>query len=379
MSIASAVLDFYDDSHHELMSKVAMPAAVRDAPFTPLSPEEHDELSEADFGLVVLTKTGSVHRKFPVNDPGNAWLSAQYFSQTHKKLAFPARYIAASHIKEACDAYSVPTSKAVDAYAAQAEDVPGNMFVEGSEARWMQEKLAQHELMSKQATAAEFDARVNLPDENFALVYENEDGETIRKYAMPDVQRVEKAAAYFEKYAMQFQPGRRHQFASSVKNRANELGVDLSNYNAIHKWAGDNWNRSVIAHIEQRRSLLPRNEDAQDVLSKLAASIGETSPSDMAQALSTFDKATGLTRYYDRDLADPYASTMSKVATSWSAEVGDETLTESDLRKVAQSAKLAGYLGDSFASKFKESPVEIFESLPDPEKSLIKQIAFGEA
>lgn len=381
MTIAAAILDFYDDSKHELMSKVAMPTELKNLDVTVLTPEQHSELSDNEFGLVFLTKRASVLRKFPVNDPGNAWLSAQYFDSTYEKLAFPARFVAAKFIKEACDAYGVPASSRVDAYAARVEEdeATSNRFVEGSEQSWMLRKLAQRELMDKTASAAEINAIVNMPDEHFALVTKNGDGSVIRKYAMPDAGHVKLAANYFDKYAMDLSPEYRHRFAASVYNRADELGVDVSGNEQLHKWAGTDWNHHVVAHIEQRKSLLPMNKGARGVLDKLAASLHETTPGDMAAALQTVDEATGLDRYYDRGLADPYASSMAKTAMGWSMEVDGHTVTEEDLRKEATIKKISGYLGSTFAQQFSKNPSEIFDSLPVTEQVLIKQIVSGEA
>lgn len=377
---ATAVLDFYDDSNHEHMAKIAMPAEMRDVRLSMLTPDQHARLPDSDFGLIMLTKRANVLRKFPVNDPGNAWLSAQYFGQACEKLAFPARFVAAKFIKSACDAYGVPSSRHVDAYAARAdEEVTSNTFVEGAEKGWMLRKLAQRELYEKTAAMDSITALAELPDEHFALVVQTGDGEVIRKYAMPSAGHVKKAAAYFDKYAMDLQPEYRHRFASSVVNRASELGVDVSAHRGIAKWASSTWNQHVGAHLEQRKSLLPRNPEARQVLNKLAASLAETSPADMAEALQVFDQATGLTRYYDRGLADPHSSTMGKVADGWSEEVDGETVTAADLQRACDSGKLVGYFGQAFCDQFKNNPTEIYESLPDPEKQVIKQVASGGA
>lgn len=382
MTIAAAVLDFYDDTKHELMTKIAMPQSLASLHVAELSSEQHERLPDTDFGLVIMTKRASVLRKFPVNDPGNAWLSSQYFQRTHEKLAFPARFVAAKFIKSACDAYGVPASNAVSAYATRAadeDDIDNNVFIEGAEHRWLQHKLAQHELLTKQASAAEINAMTDAPNEHYALVMRTGDGAIIRKYAMPDARHVKMAAAYFDKYAMDLPPEHRHRFAVSVRNRADDLGVDVSENDLLEKWASSTWNRHVHAHIEQRKSLLPRNDQARAALDKLAGMLHETTPEDAAQALQTIDQATGLTRYYDKALSDPYASTMGKVAGGWSDEIDDHTITEADLRKLAGSSKLAGYLGSDFARQFDANPVEVFEALPTPEKVLIKQVITGEA
>lgn len=223
---AAAVLDFYDDSNHEHMAKIAMPASMRDVQLSMLTPDQHSRLPDSDFGLILLTKRANVLRKFPVNDPGNAWLSAQYFGQACEKLAFPARFVAAKFIKSACDAYGVPSSRQVDAYAARVDDeVTSNTFVEGSEKGWMLRKLAQRELIEKTADVGSVNAMIDMPNEHFALVVNTGDGSVIRKYAMPDAGHVKQAAAYFDKYAMDLQPEYRHRFAVSVLNQIGRAHV----------------------------------------------------------------------------------------------------------------------------------------------------------
>lgn len=383
MTMSAAVLDFYDDSSKELMNKIAFPQELGETKVNILSTEDQERLPDSEFGLVILTKRASVLRKFPVNDPGNALLSSHYFDETHKKLAFPARFVAAKFIKKACDAYGVAASPRVEAYAARVEpgEADQNVFQEGSESRWMLQKLAQQEFMEKQSSATEVNALVQMPNEHYALVIETGDGSVIRKYAMPDKTHVKKAAAYFDKYAMDLSASHRHRFATSVQNRAEELSVDLSENTMLCKWAGSDWNKHINAHLEQRKSLLPHPEQeaSRGILDKLAASIGDTSPGDMAAALETFDEATGLTKYHDRGLTDPYASAMDKTASAWSTEVDGQTITGADLSKLAGSKKLAGYFGEAFAGQFAKNATEIFESLPSPEKSVIKQIINGEA
>jgi len=381
MGLVAQVLDYYDDTERRYISKIAAPASLSNVPMHELSHGEHDSLDDSDFGLIVLTKQASVLRRFPVNDPGNSWLSAQYFQNTHTKLAYPARFIAAKFIKNACTAYGVLSTPSVDAHSSQVrpeDGISSNLFQEGTESSWMLNKMAQTELLAKHASAAEVDARLSMPDQHFALVLDGE-GETVRKYAMPDSGHVKKAAEYFDKYSMQMEPSHRNQFAKSVRRRASELGVDVSNYVGINKWASSSWNHHVNYHLEQRKSLLPMNPDARSVLDKFASSMHESEPSVAAEALSTFDRTTGLDRYYDRGLQDPYTSIMDKTASSWSADIDGVILTQKDLDKVASGPKLGRYLGQAFASQFKKHAAEIFESLPTPQKVLIKQIAFGEA
>lgn len=382
MGVANEILDFYDDGQREQLSKIAMPAKAGQLQLDVLEADDRRRLNDSDFGLVILTKQANVVRKFPVSDAGNAYLSAQYFHLNHEKLAFPARFIAARHIKTACDAYKVPTSAAVEAYASRAEDedCENNVFVEGSEERWMLRKMATRELMMKEAEANAVDALLHMPDEHFALVLKTGDGAVIRKYAMPDAEHVKVAAIYFDTYGEHLEPEHRHRFATSVLARAEELDVDVSNVESLQKWAGAAWNPDVYAHFEYRKSLLGDDDHgrkARGILSKLAASLGETTPVEAARALEEFDRSTGLAKYYDRGLTHPYAATFGKVADGWSADVEGVTVTGPAIQKLAEQGKIARYFGKGVENELAKNPVEVFEALPDPEKSVIAQMVSG--
>lgn len=381
MSLATISVDFYDDTDRQVIKKLAVDHEAGGLEVTQLTPEQLDELPDSEFGLVMLTKRGSVIRKFPLNDSGNTWLSSQYFSHTHQKLAFPARFIAAKFIKQACDAYGVTPTGQVAAYAERADGTvaTNNMFVEGYEKRWMLEKMAEREFSLQGADVAAIDAYADSPDEHFALVMTHPDGTIVRKYAMPDANHVKVAAAYFDRYAESFPPEHRRNFATAVARRADELGVDVTDSGLLTKWASEELNPWIGDHLEQRKALLPRNEAAHDALCKLAELLSDSSPDDVAKALSKFDEATGISRHYDHALADPYASSVGKVASAWSADVDGRIITEKDLTDDGVQKKLAGYLGSSFAKQMQDDPVAVFESLPAPEKQLVKQVISGEA
>ena len=66
-------------------------------------------------------------------------------------------------------------------------------------------------------------------------------------------------------------------------------------------------------------------------------------------------------------------------ASGWSADVDGQIITEADLLKESTIKKIASYMGTTFARQFSEHPMEVFESLPTPEKVLIKQVISGEA
>jgi hypothetical protein len=375
MPLTGQVIDFYDDPDHGCLRKFASELDEWGS-CEILSPEEHQGLSDDDFALVVLTKHANVLRKFPIHDDGHIKMAALYFDQNHTKLSAVEKVTAATHIREACDAHGIECPESVAKLAA--DGAFNNVVSEGAESPWQRQLVKQAAEELTKTASAEINARMEMPDGHYALVLEH-DGDTVRKYAMPDGDHVKIASAYFDKYAMDLSPPHRHMFATNVMRRAGELEIDLGNTDHLQKWASTQWNSQIDYYLEQRKGLLPRNEEACDVLDKLASMTDETDPVTFAQALHAFDKETGLDRYYDKGVTDPWNSSMAAEKTAgWSEEIDGEMLTSSDLQKAAQSDKLRSHFGSTFRDQFKKHAVDVFNSLPDPDKVVIKQIAKGQ-
>lgn len=379
MTLAGQVIDFYDDSDRSLLNRIRSRNSEIEkyASHSLLNPDEHAELPDDQFALIVLTKHANIVRKFPLNDDFQTWLSAHYFDETKDKLGSVEKVAAATNINTACIAYEIEPPQSVLKFA---HDAPvGNIVSEGSSPGWFNEltmKGAKEELAK--TASVEINARMELPDSAYALILDHE-GEVARMYAMPDENHVKIASAYFKKYAYDLSPQNRHMFAANVLNRAEELGVELRSTEHLEKWASENYNSLVDYHIEQRRGLIPRDDEKGQVLDKLASLRNNTDPSIFASALYEFDKAANLEKYYDTHLTEPWEATMGiEKNASWTADVDGGTLTEADLQNVAQSGKLRQYFGGAFQSQFSKHAVQIFESLPTPEKVVIAQIAKGQ-
>lgn len=377
MPLPGQVIDFYDDADHSCFKKLAHELdSCRSCEI--LSTEDHRALNDDDFALIVITKHANVIRKFPLHDDGHVKLAALYFDINHDSLSAVEKICAATHIREACDAHGVEAPGSIAKHAANG--FFSNVVSEGEQPPWYHQVRKQAAEELTKTASAEINARLELPDDQYALVLEHE-GDIVRKYAMPDEDHVKIASSYFKKYAMDLSPSHRHMFAANVVRRAEELEMSLGRAEHLQKWASPQgrWNENVDYHLEQRKSLLPRNEEAREVLDKLASLAGQTDPTTFANALHEFDQQTGLDRYYDRGVKDPWDSSMGVEKTSsWHAEVDGEMVTASDLRKVAESDKLRSHFGETFQSQFKKHAIDVFNSLPDPDKIVIKQIAKGQ-
>ncbi len=370
MPIPGHVVDFYDDSDRRYLKKMAQDLEPwRGAEI--LSPSQIEELDDDDFALVVITKTAEKIRKFPLHDEAHIKLASLYFDAAYENLSPAERVCAATHIREACDAYDVEADPAISKYAA--DGFFNNIVEEG--VRNAYEKYAELE-MTKEA-ASDINARIEVPDDQYALLVEHE-GDTIRKYGMPDENHVKIAAAYFKKYARDLSPEHRHMFAENVLRRADELSVDLDT-SYLQKWASGDWNKGLGYHLNERRVLLEGNDKALGVLDKLAGLAGTTDPDTFAGALYEFDKQAGLDRQYGKHVTDPWESSMAPTKMAmWNEEIDGETITGEDLKRAAESDKLRSHFGEAFQNQFKSHAIDIFNSLPDPDKIVVKQIAKGQ-
>ena len=369
-NIENAVIDIFDDLKvPQTMQKVASGIPDRLRGVNLPTREERDLLDDSDFALSMITKSASKLNKFPVNDALNTALSNEYFDLNHHKLPGGAQKVAATYIKMACQRHSItPTESVKEAslqfptttniYLFKMNDTPGG--------RVLTEKVAAHD----------------KSDHFYALSKTASDGTTDRAYAMPNVESIKMAEAYFEKFAKQFSAEERHEFARNVVGRAVELGVNIES-ESVNKYAGLQYNADVDAYLSVRKELVNKRPEFVDALDKLASYQGKEDPRTFARVLHEFDKKAGLTRYYDKYLADPFASTFGTGSEKTASVIYEEnglTVTEADLVKVANEKydTLKNYFGPTLADGIKKEGSAAFVALPDDAKEVIARIANGE-
>lgn len=356
MRIANQVLDAYDDIYKEELVKIAKAAPD----IYMRGRDELAELADRDFALTVITKEAHKLNKFPIKTPDDVWLSNAYFHKTAHKLPKEAAGIAAYHIKNACLKSKIKPTQKVSAMSKEASN---NIYYEKEEGvrPTVQTKIAH---MNELAEA-----------EKIASNY------TFAQYAFSTPNHVHMGAKYFEKFASKMPLEIRHGYAEALQQRAGELGMERLKGD-VGKYAGDRYSSMIGAHIRGRTSLL----DGQDpkltaTLNKLASSRSKFAPSEFAQALHSFDKHAGLTKYYGSHLTDPYQATFAAESDGAFTikTASGASLNQDQLRKlaIAKYARIKEYFGNSVADEFKKDPSSIFESLPMDAKEIIVGIADG--
>lgn len=355
-SLANQVLDAYDDVGREDFVKIAAAYPKLNV----MGSEDKAKLADHEFALSIITKTAGKLNKYPLKTGHDVILSSLYFEKNGHKLPADARNKAGWHIKVACERLGVPAPK----LAKVATEVQDNVYFEpqGIKAVAPTYKTAS---INKMAEA-----------QKIASNY------TAAQYAFPTPGHVEMGAQYFAKFASKMPLEIRHGYAENLQKRANELGMEPLK-GEVRKYASDYYNAMVDAHLRSRSSLVEcQDPKFEATLKKMASMKAQTSPSDFAKALHSFDKAAGLTKYYDGYLTDPYRATFAMEPnnpgmihkTASGVEVSAAKLQELAGKKLD---KVAEYFGRSMADEFKKDPGMIFESLPNDAKEILAGIIDG--
>lgn len=213
---------------------------------------------------------------------------------------------------------------------------------------------------------------------------------TKKLYPIETAEQVKTASVYFDKYLDRMHPAERVAVATNMEKRASDLGVSLSN-----AWI-DNYSTSKPGyspefdlHMNMRKQACMGRKiefkgkeiKADELLSKVAALKDRVKPKEMVDMLADFDKKANLEVYYDRSVRDPFFTVFGS---SINPKYGQEKIAsmyKSDFVKLAKDekfiSKLAGAYGQGFVDGFKADPVNVYNSMPTPDKNNIMGMTNG--
>lgn len=199
------------------------------------------------------------------------------------------------------------------------------------------------------------------------------------RFPLDNLAQIKAASAYFDEHGQRFSPADRRDFCSALVKRAAPLNYPLSD--DIRKYGSATFAPAGELCIARdlRRVLLANDSPERAVLDALFEKRAEIEPELFCSTLAEFDAATGLDRYYDRAVTDPYHSTfgVEKRAEQFSEIIGNEMVTEADLRRLARigASAVKNTFNHEFLVEFQKDPVGIFKSLPRDQKLMIMRMA----
>jgi hypothetical protein len=216
---------------------------------------------------------------------------------------------------------------------------------------------------------------------------------TKKMYPIETVDQVKTASAYFDKYLDRLHPAERVAIADNMEKRASDLGMHLENpwlYNYSTKKSS--YSPEFDMHMRMRKEACAgrkleyngKEVKADELLEKVAKLKDRVKPKEMIEMLNDFDKKAGLASNYDKNVRDPFFTVYgSSINPMYDQEKIASDMYAVKFEKIAKKEsflnKLAQAYGQSFADGFKGDPLNIYKSMPSPDKQNIVNIAREES
>jgi len=250
--------------------------------------------------------------------------------------------------------------------------------------------------------AAEVAAGVaQLPDSDFALVWEDEGGHKDRKYPLRNTEEVKMASDWFGRFHEEFAFGDKHQMASKILLKADELGAGVENSELLHKCAGYGYCAAEEAAKawEKRAHLVQTSapdysaealQVAQVVRSATFEARDQGKRIKMAELMDQFDRQTNLDALYGESgglerpedvlfgITEKVASSFVKdhIQTTTGAIYEKQALERLSLEDVQQ------WMGDEMAEEVSaggiyidhEKLADVTPTLPRPEAEMFEKM-----
>lgn len=335
---------------------------VDDIPDFVKTAEAVNQTSNSRLFALVMVDDGDVMKKFATADPGNTWLSALYFAFTKDDLPEEAQKVAAANLIEACDAFEIEAPE----FLWDIADGPADTNI-------------------VDVTGLRPPAQIKVAAEKEETVYAIERADGSKYYPLKDASHVKAAMDYFDRNEKNFVPRERREYAVKVAHEAKKAAFRLSP--SIEKYAGQGWNPALEGHITTRYMHLTDRDagmDAKSELMKIASVRGQINPEDFAAELERFDLEHGLDALWDKEVADPWYSTLGfeKVAKgshppTTTYTIGEVSVTSEELHLLADRGfgTVSKNFGEDVAAAFAKNPIQIFESMPIEQRKLFARLA----
>lgn len=371
MSLAYARLDFQDDPTI-LREMKDIPDFVRQTRLAPST--ELKKQASSSFALVLMMPDGSVSQKFDIGSPGATWLSVRAFEKNAHKLPVSMQETAAWYLHQACKEWRVKaaTDDRLEKIAMQTLPPASNIVTVAPG-----EQHGEAYETVKTATARFESSLGGLGDDWFAIITTDASGHSRRNYPLHTPNLVKKASAWFDEHFQTLRPDFRKMFSDNLVRAATKHGLVLESQHAF-KYAGDKLSSNFGVALDVRRELIPelRNRRVLDELLEKSASL---SPLECAKVLELADRKLGIDKHWDSIIPDPYTSVfaMDKIADySYGSEDGE--VSGKKLREFVRGKdyreRLEAYLDKTIIDELERNPIEVFDSLPKPEKRLVMDL-----
>lgn len=373
-----------------------------------LKDDDLNYIGDGDFALIYIDKDNNITRRFPMATLGDTIVSSLYFLKNRESIPVGAQIIAAKNLhdrlEEARHVRQTPAClKTIGNLKWALYDVASMCGKEPKKTNTYREiddpenKLTMEQEV-RRAIALEKDARAKLKDDDFVFVNGKD-----RLFPVNNKKNIEKAANYFDVNEKGFSLYHRHLFAKKLRDKTASVGAKIK-ADKLSKYASSAWSPTASDCVWHRINMLniihptfnektgemhieTANTDVQDKVligyRKLANLVGKMDIDKFAETLYQFDKVAGLDQKYATGLRNafestyaqvPYFKPVTKIAGKKVAfgkiSFGGKTFDANKLLHL-DIGDLGGMIDEDTFDELKGDPVNVFNSLPIPYKSVI--------
>ena len=362
--LSSKVIDYYDNNIFigELINKDA-PDFVKQAQ---LMTEETAKMVPDDmYAVIMMTKTGARHKKYPITDKAHVWLSCAAFNKTASSIPAKAAIVAATNLKASCELFDMPVPSYISKIAA-------------SNITWNKVRI-------DESIDMPLEAHVPAPKPShikYAMNIETKDG-VINKFPLDNKFNVKAAIKYFKKNIGKIPGNAVVSFAKNIEEAANKFGVSIPPF--LAKAATNKTGTKAAMNIRSRANYTG-DRKAKATIKELAKKSKDMTATKTASYLESIDESLGIARKYNRGLSSPMEAVLENFVKeaidteTQTSRRGSDIFSKEDIEVYAstKSDELENFLPSSLIDSFKMDPAGAFDKMTDIQKQIIKDGISGE-
>lgn len=254
------MIDLHNDDDLEILNKISqeenLPDYVKQADISLMA--KQSELPKEAFAL-------ESKKLYPMFDKASTWLSSRYFTKSAQRIPLPTRTAVEGKLKKACSVFGV---------------------------EWPREKVKE---------------QVKLAESDYALV-EEFNGKKIVRYPVNTKESAEASIQRFSAEYSLYPPDWRRKTAEILSKKASEYGIKTNKKEPVNKYSCQTKSLEVIKTAMKLRSKYTKSEEFSQLYRDVIEKSAQEDPETLVGAIDVLDRSSGLSRYWDHGIADPYLS-----------------------------------------------------------------------
>lgn len=386
-----SVLDPYDDEFESLQRMLngkEVPEFIKTASI--LEREDLQRLPDHAFAMVVVGDSYHM-RKYACVDPAHVTVNVMYFMEHADEFPKEAKEKVAYNLLRACNHFGITPPSQLSKLAAGSKVLiksDGANITVGRGVKTGELTGTRVMPISARPSLAKLSSVISDPYVVDGPASPGRTQTTSNELQLTTYGQVKEAMAFFNSFSGDMHPRQRHEVCVKIASRADELGIPVDD--VVRKYGSETFETSVFlksAALTRKQIWVDlHNEEAPHLLEQLLEkqASSEITPDVFAEALAELDIQTGIDRYWDSTVPDPWFSTyghnkVAEAADDWRWHQGTEYLTKKQLENFVKSQKGKEALEETFSDKMAEglekNPTTVFDSLPLDTKRTIARMA----